>query len=90
MYKIETTPEFEKDINNLSSEIALRILNKLQWLSSHPEILRYPLKNLPKDLKNLQKYRIGDYRILLWVDHSRKTVTLYGVEHRRSIYKRLK
>lgn len=90
MYKVETTLEFEKDINNLSYEVALRILNKLQWLSRHPEILRHPLKNLPKDLKNLQKYRVGDYRILLWVDHSKKSITLYGVEHRRSIYKRLK
>ena len=90
MYKIETTPEFEKDIKKLTTDIALRILNKLQWLSRHPETLRYPLKNLPKDLKNLQKYRVGDYRILLWVDHPKESITLYGVEHRSSIYKHLK
>lgn len=44
------------------------------------------LKHPPKDLKGIQKYRIGDYRILLWVDHKERQITLYGVEHRRSVY----
>lgn len=51
-----------------------------------PETLKFPLQHPPKDLKGLQKYRIGDYRILLWVDHKARQITLYGVEHRRSVY----
>jgi len=86
MYRIETTPDFDKDFKSLDREVALRILKKLDWLSQHPEVLRFSLKNLPKDLKRLQKYRIGDYRVLLWVDHNKHVITLYGVEHRRSIY----
>jgi mRNA-degrading endonuclease RelE of RelBE toxin-antitoxin system len=39
-----------------------------------------------KDLKGIQKYRIGDYRVLLWVDQKERQITLYGVEHRRSVY----
>lgn len=30
------------------------------------------MKYLPKDLEGLQKYRIGDWRILFWVDHKKK------------------
>ncbi len=86
MYRVETTPDFDKDIKSLNREIALRILKKLDWLSQHPEVLRFPLKNPPKDLKGIQKYRAGDYRILLWVDHKKQVITLYGVEHRRSVY----
>lgn len=86
MYRIETTPDFDKDFKSLDREVALRILKKLDWLSQHPEVLRFPLKNPPKDLKGLQKYRVGDYRFLLWADHNKHVITLYGVERRRSIY----
>ncbi|GMT47464.1 MAG: translation repressor RelE [bacterium] len=89
MYRVETTPDFDRDIKRLDREIALRIIKKLDWLSQHPEVLKFPLKNSPKDIKGIQKYRVGDYRILLWVDHKKQVITLYGVEHRRSVYKDL-
>lgn len=89
MYQIKTTPDFDKDLKNLDRSIAARIIKKLEWLSQHPEVLKFPLKNLPEDLKGLQKYRIGDYRILLFVDNNRQEINLYGVEHRRSVYKDL-
>jgi len=86
VYRIATTPEFDADLRKLERDIAGRIIKKLDWLSHHPEALRFPLKNPPKDLKGIQKYRIGDYRVLLWVDHKERQITLYGVEHRRSVY----
>lgn len=86
MYRVEVTPDFEKDLKRLDRETSLRIIKKIEWVSEHSEVLRFPLKNPPKDLKGLQKYRIGDYRVLLWVDHRNRAITLYGVEHRRSIY----
>lgn len=86
MYRVDTTPEFDKDLKKLDRGITIRILKKLDWLTQHPEVLKSPLKNLPKDIKGLQKYRVGDYRILLWVDHNKQIITLYSVEHRRSIY----
>ena len=89
MYRIDTTPEFDRDIKALDKPTASRIINKIEWLSINPTVLKYPLKHMPTDLKGLQKYRVGDYRILFWVDHNHKTITLYGVEHRRSVYKKL-
>ena len=90
MYRLETTPEFEKALGKLDRYVSTKIIKKLEWLTQHPEVLKFPLKNLPQDLKDLHKYRIGDYRILLSVDHDKQTLTLYGVEHRKSIYDRLR
>jgi len=89
MYRVATTSEFDKDIKALDKPTTARIINKIEWLALNPEVLKHPLKHMPADLKGLQKYRVGDYRILFWVDHNHKTITLYGVEHRRTVYKKL-
>jgi mRNA-degrading endonuclease RelE of RelBE toxin-antitoxin system len=90
MYELVTTPQFDADIGALDSPVAQRILKKLKWLREHPEVLRSGLKHMPEDLRGLKKYRVGDYRVFLWVDHDAQKIALYGVEHRRSAYKRLR
>ena len=90
MYQIETTSAFDKDIKKLNRQIAKRIIEKIEWLAGHPELLRSSIKHMPKDLEGLQKYRIGDWRVLFWVNHQEKEITLYGVNHRGTIYKKLK
>jgi mRNA interferase RelE/StbE len=88
-YTLLTTPEFEKEYSKLSPEVAGRIKEKLGFLASHPDLLRFPLKGLPDSLKGLHKYRIGDYRVLLWPDHEQHQIILYAVAHRSEIYRRL-
>lgn len=70
--------------------MAVRILDRLEWLAVNAGVLRSPLKNLPPDLKGLHKFRVGDYRVLIWVDRNDERLILYGVGHRRDIYKRLR
>lgn len=89
MYRIDTTPDFDRDIKTLDPPVAARIIKKIEWIAKHPELLKYPLRGMHEGLKGLQKYRVGDHRVLFWVDHNHKSITLYGVEHRRTIYKRL-
>ena len=89
MYRIETTPHFDSDLRRLDHTTAARIVEAIEWLADHPEALRFPLRHLPRDLRGLHKYRVGDYRVLLWVNHSEQTLTLYGAAHRRSIYRQL-
>jgi mRNA interferase RelE/StbE len=86
VYRVDTTPEFDEDISSLDSSVASRIVRKVEWLAEHAEVLRTPLRYLSEDLKGLHKYRVGDYRVLLWVDHEAKVMTLYAVRHRREIY----
>jgi len=90
MYRIETTSEFDKDLGNLDRSVALRVVRKVEWLADHPEVLRFPLRHLPDDLKGLHKYKVGDYRVLLWVDHETEVLTLYGIRHRRDVYDQLR
>ncbi|MBI2644196.1 MAG: type II toxin-antitoxin system RelE/ParE family toxin [Candidatus Wildermuthbacteria bacterium] len=90
MYRIRTTLTFDAYIKKLDRPIAKRIIDKVEQLADSPKLLRHTLKYLPQDLANLQKYRVGDWRVLFWVDHSRKEITLYGVEHRSRVYKRFR
>ena len=88
-YRVETTPTFDRAFKRLDSSTARQVISKLKWLSAHPEILHQPMRYLPADLHGLQKYRIGDWRVLFWVDHTKELITLYTVEHRSQVYKRL-
>lgn len=82
VYTLLTTPTFEYAFARLDGSVTRRITRKLKWLAAHPEVLSEPLRNLPPPLTDLFKYRIGDYRVLLWIDHANTTITLYTVKHR--------
>ena len=86
-YQLHATPTFDKAFKRLDASVARDVGKKLVWLSAHPEVLRHSLRYLPGDLHGLQKYRVGDWRVLFWVDHATRTITLYTVEHRSKIYK---
>lgn len=88
MYTIKTIPAFDKDIKKLDRVIAKRIISKIETLAQNPALLGYHLKHMPDDLDGLEKYRIGDWRILFWADHKKQEIILYGVDHRSRIYKR--
>ncbi len=88
-YRIETTPEFDRDFARLDPETARRIKAKIGWLAEHPDAIPAPMKHLPRDLAGLRKYRIGAYRVLFWESGQQRILTLYGVEHRRSVYRDL-
>jgi mRNA interferase RelE/StbE len=88
MYKVKITPTFESDVKRLDKSVAKRIIDKIEFLAENPELLKNYLKYMPEDLEGLQKYRVGDWRVLLWADHKKQEITLYGVDHRKKIYKK--
>lgn len=88
MFQVVFTSTFEKSFKKLDKIVQRRILAKIKWLADHPEVFQ-SVKYLPAELVGLKKYRIGDWRILFWADHQKKIVTLYLVEHRRSIYSKI-
>ena len=71
-YRILSTPEFDEDFSKLSPDSVQRIRDKLRQLAENPQLLRFPLKGLPSSLKGLHKYRVGNYRVLLWPDHNKE------------------
>ncbi len=90
MYRITFTSVFQTDIKKLDRVTAERIVEKVKYLASHPQLLRFSVAYTPADLAKLQKYRVGDWRVFFWVDHEEKEITLYSVEHRREQYKRFR
>ena len=89
VYRIDATPRFGRDFNKLDRAVARRVMKKIDYLAAHPETVAQPLRNLPSELVGLHKYRLGDYRILLWVDRRNQVITLFAVAHRSEIYRNL-
>lgn len=88
-YLLATTPNFERSFNKLDVPTARRVTKKLRWLAAHSEMIAEPLRHLSSELAGLYKYRVGDYRILFWVDRARRVITLYTVKHRSIVYEEL-
>lgn len=81
------TETFERDFKKLDKSVQKRVDKKIRWIAEHPELLRQPLRHMSKNLEDLQKIRVGDFRVLLWVDHAKDQITLYSVEHRSTVYR---
>ena len=90
MYDVIFTPTAEKDFKNLDYDVQNRILKKVEYIASYPQLLDKPLKHLPEDLKGLNRYKVGDYRLLYWVYHNEKKIKIYGIEHRSKKYRKLR
>jgi len=61
-YKIEIRPEAVKDLEQLDSTVARRILKKLNWLKENFDlIVPEPLSG---EFKGLYKLRVGNYRVV--------------------------
>lgn len=88
MYQVVYTPTFEKAFKKLDNSVGERIIQKIQWLSGHPEFLNQSVKYVPSALLGLKKYRIGNWRLLFWVNHEKQIITLYLIDHRGSVYTR--
>lgn len=89
MYRVRKTPSFNKDFQKLDASIAQRIVEKINYLADNPALAK-KVKYLPADITDLMKYRVGDWRILLWIDHTQKEIILYAIDHRGSVYKKLR
>ena len=87
-YRIIPTKTFETALRKLDRPIAKRVLFKLTALekSSHGITL---LNFTPKGLGGLRKYKVGEWRVFLWLDEAKKEIILYTVKHRKDAYKNL-
>ena len=80
MYNIEWKEHTVKNIENLESSIAKRILKKVEELAENP---------FSKDIKKLKgsndfRLRVGDYRIIFSIE--KNTIQILKVGHRKNIY----
>lgn len=84
IYKTKWDDRAEEDLEQLPSEIALKVHDRVE---SH-------LTQLPKQLgkalvgqyKGLYRYRYGDYRILYEIDTDNRLIIINRIGHRKEIY----
>ena len=82
-YKIVWSIPAVKELKHLDRSIAKRIYEKVDLLSYNPE--RYVEK-----LVRYQYYRlrIGDYRVILDIQHEMVRILILKVGHRSNVYER--
>jgi mRNA interferase RelE/StbE len=86
-FKIDLLDPAVGNLAALSQDVRNRIVKKLRWLGENAAlVVHHRLSNMPIDLAGLCRMRVGDYRILYWCDDERRTLTVYRVAHRRSVY----
>ncbi len=81
-YRLETTRRFEKDFKKLASDLKQRVDKQVRMLEAQP----YSGKRLRGEFEGSYSLRLGDYRIIYWVDESAKRIILLTVAHRRTVY----
>ena len=72
-YKITKTSKFEKEFNKLPSEVQKRISDALNnEVADNP----YKYNQLKGKYAGLRKLRVGDYRVLFYINENKKEVTV--------------
>ena len=75
-----------QDIPKLSQKWRDVIKNAIEKkLTSNPEVFGKPLRH---SLKGYRKLRVGDYRVVFYIE--RETVKVLAIQHRSVVYKILK
>lgn len=83
--QVKATPRFVKSFDKLDVVIKRRVVDKANELASDP----YEGKALRGELKGLFSRRVGNYRVIYWINEKENIVWLVNVGHRKKIYERI-
>ncbi|MGW8257590.1 MAG: type II toxin-antitoxin system RelE family toxin [Thermoguttaceae bacterium] len=85
MYKVHLLPKAEKFFARADIKLAKKLASCFELLESTPA--HHPnIKKLLGPLKGLHRFRVGDYRIIYWIDEKKKTVFVLRIAHRKEAY----
>ena len=85
MWKIEFDIRVEKTLVKLDKTAVRRIRNYLIKVASGSDPRRFG-RALQGPLKNLWRYRVGDYRIICKIEDQALVVLVVAVGHRKDVY----
>jgi len=87
-WKIEFTPEAERNLDRLDKQVARRItkfiVDRIAALED-PRSLGDALHG--PDLKKYWKYRVGDYRVIAKIEDERVSIVVVRIGNRREAYR---
>jgi mRNA interferase RelE/StbE len=84
MYQIDFVDTAAKTLENMSSDLALRINNKLNQTRNNPHRYFSRLVSSP-----YYKLRVGDYRLIAEIIDNKLLILVIHIAHRKSVYKKL-
>lgn len=84
--EFQFTANGEKSLFKLEKNLIKRVLDKLDFWRKSEDPLRYAEKI--EGYKFL-KYRIGNYRLIIYPDFKNQTIDILKVGHRGNVYKNL-
>ena len=85
-YSVETTEMFDKEFKKLDRYTQKMIKSWIERNLVDCENPRLHGKALVSNRKGQWRYRIGDYRIICFIEDNRLVITALSVGHRREIY----
>lgn len=83
-YQLILSDQAKSDFRHLDRTVAQRILDRLQRLAETVE--ETPHVALKGRLRGAYRLRIGNYRAVYMLEHSKRKVVVLEVGHRSSIY----
>jgi len=87
-WSLKFSPGANKDLSKLDSEIRLRVIEKLDWLSGNFDVILPQV--LHAEFRAFFKLRVGDWRIMYKIDCFERIITIRYIEHRNKVYKKRK
>jgi mRNA interferase RelE/StbE len=85
-FQVRIREPARRAIERLDHSVKIRIRKALEKLSNTP----YLGKPLSGPLSGYWSYRVGNYRIIYRIEEKHLIVYVFGIGHRREIYKSLK
>ena len=84
-FQIEWYDAAQDDLRSLEREVAKRILKKVRSIELNPFHFVETLEGYP-----VYKLRVGDYRVILNIDASKRFIAVILVGHRSKVYQELR
>lgn len=81
MYEIIFSDKARKQFEKLERLVQERITGALERIKIRPELYITKLVGDPA-----YKFRVGDYRIIMDVDHNRLYILIIKIGHRKNVY----
>ncbi len=83
-YTVEYEPEALTSLENLTTVVKKRIINKITWLAENFD--QITPESLTGNLAAFYKLRVGDYRVIYEFSSTEKIIFIDQIGHRREIY----
>jgi mRNA interferase RelE/StbE len=83
VYVVRVSKEARNILKSLQKDLQVRILKKLEIIKNSPYHFLERYKG-----SSLWKLRVGDYRVIIEIDESNKTLDVLTLGHRKNIYKK--